>query len=283
MIVASVNAKKRLAAVGARERFGLWLERREVALVVVQEAWRAGGPVPPPPAGMQFLEGDAELAAWIRDGMGRVHVDRPDKWWQTVFLGDLAVHSVHLDPYRAARRIEQLQTLAERLPIGDNVVLGDFNLAPRSVDGVYGPSPSGFTSAGERCAFAEVLAAHHLTDATAGDPPEFTMSRRIRGSESSFRCDLALLPASWPTTSVVVAQETRAGPDAFTDHSGIILRVRPAADRSIGRAVGQANRARQRSARKGAMPADATPAASFKTAIGRRAPSAPGDRAHAAD
>ena len=78
MIVASVNAKKRLGAVGARERFGSWLERREVTLVVVQEAWRAGGPAPPPPPGMQFLEGDAELAAWIRDGIDRPRVDRPE-------------------------------------------------------------------------------------------------------------------------------------------------------------------------------------------------------------
>jgi hypothetical protein len=199
MVVASVNAKKRIGAVGARDRIGLWLQRREVTLLVVQEAWRAGGPAPAPPPGMRFLEGDAELAAWIRDGTGRLRVDRPAEWWQTVFVGDLAIHSVHLDPYRAATRVEQLQRLAECLPTGDNVVLGDFNLAPRLVDGIYGTSLSRFTSAGERRAFAEVLAVHGLADATAGDPPEFTLSRRIRGSESAFRCDLALVPASWPT------------------------------------------------------------------------------------
>lgn len=55
MIVASVNAKKRLGGVGVRERFGLWLERPEVTLVVVQEAWRAGGPIPPQPPRMRFL------------------------------------------------------------------------------------------------------------------------------------------------------------------------------------------------------------------------------------
>jgi hypothetical protein len=44
---------------------------------------------------------------------------------------DLAIHSVHLNPYSAARRVAQLQILAERLPIGYNVVLGGFNLAPR--------------------------------------------------------------------------------------------------------------------------------------------------------
>ena len=93
--------------------------------------------------------------------------------------------------------------------------------------------------------------------------------------DSSFRCDLALLPASWSTTSVVVAHETRAGPDAFTDHSGIILRVGPLADRPNGQAADRTNRARQRSALRGGTGTDPTAAASFKTAIARRGPSAP--------
>ena len=68
--------------------------------------------------GMQFLDGDAALAASSRDGIGRPRVDRPGEWWQTVFVDDLAIHSVHLNPYSAARRVAQLQILAERLPTG---------------------------------------------------------------------------------------------------------------------------------------------------------------------
>jgi hypothetical protein len=275
MIVASVNANKRLGAMGARERFGSWLEHREVTLVVVQEPWRAGAPAPPAPRGMRFLEGDGELAAWIREGTDRPRVDRPEAWWQRVLVGGLAIHSVYLDPSRATRRVQQLQILVGGLPTGDNVVLGDFNLAPRLVDGIYGTSPSRFTSAGERRAFAELLAAHRLADATASDPPEFTFSRQLRGSESSFRCDLALVPASRPTISAVAAHETRTGSHAFTDHSAIILRVEPVSDRPIGRAAGKPNRARRRSAPTGGLRAAPTAAASFKTAIARRAPSAP--------
>lgn len=48
-----------------------------------------------------------------------------------MLVDDLAIYSVHIDPYSAARRVAQLQILAERLPTGYNVVLGDFNLAPR--------------------------------------------------------------------------------------------------------------------------------------------------------
>jgi hypothetical protein len=275
MIVASVNAKKRLGTTAGRERFRAWLERWEVTLVVVQEGWRAGAPVPAPPPGMRFLGGDAELAVWIRGTTGWPRVERPAGWWQTVFMGELAIHSVHLDPYGVATRVEQLQILAERLPAGDNVVLGDFNLAPRPVDGIYGTSPSGFTAAGERRAFAELLAGRALADATAGDPPEFTLSRRIRGVDSAFRCDLALLPASWSTTRAVAAHETRAGPDAFTDHSGIIVRVGPVTDRPKDQAASKANQARQRSALRGGTGTDPTATASFKTAIARRGPSVP--------
>ena len=85
--------------------------------------------------------------------------------------GELAFHSVHLDPYGVTTRVEQFQILAERLPNGANVVLGDFNLAPRPVDGIYGASPSRFTSAGERRAFAELLAGRALADATAATHP----------------------------------------------------------------------------------------------------------------
>lgn len=275
MILASVNANKRLGTTAGRERFHAWLERREVALVVVQEGWRAGASVPAPPPGMRFLDGDAELAAWICGTAGWRRVERSATWWQTVLVGELAIHSVHLDPNRVATRIEQLQTLAERLPDDDNIVLGDFNLAPRPVDGIYGTSPSRFTSARERRAFAELLARRALTDATASDPPEFTLSRRIRGLDSSFRCDLALLPASRSTTTVVAAHDTRTGPDSFTDHSGIIVSVGPVADRPNGKAAGNANRARQPSALRSGTDTDPTAAASFKTAIARRRPSTP--------
>ena len=126
--VSNPSAKKRLGAVAARERFELWLERRDLTLVVGVARRRAW---PAPPSGMQFLDGDAALAASSRDGIGRPRVDRPGEWWQTVFVDDLAIDSVHLNPYSAARRVAQLQILAERLLTGYNVVLGDFNLAPR--------------------------------------------------------------------------------------------------------------------------------------------------------
>jgi hypothetical protein len=275
MIVASVNANKRLGAEAARVRFRSWLERRRVTIVVVQEAWRAGAPVPPRLPGMELLGGDHELAVWVRDAACRSGLERPAEWWQTVCARELVIHSVHLDPYSGAMRVEQLRTLTEQLPASPNLVLGDFNLAPRPVDGVYGTSVSEFTTARERHAFAELLEDRGLVDATAHDRPEFTLSRRIRGVDSSFRCDLALLPASLATHSVVADHKTRIGPHAFTDHSGIVVSVGHTANRPTDRSTGPSDRRRPRPPRAGGRRADPTIADSFKTAIARGGPSAP--------
>jgi hypothetical protein len=83
MIVASVNANKRLSAEAARARFGSWLEGRGVTLALVQEAWRVGAPVAPRLPGMKLLGGDHELAVWACEAGGRLVVERRAEWWQT--------------------------------------------------------------------------------------------------------------------------------------------------------------------------------------------------------
>jgi hypothetical protein len=275
MIVASLNAKKRLGAEGARARFRSWLERRGVTLVLVQEAWRVGAPAPPRLPGMKLLGGDHELAVWVREGAGRLVLERPAEWWQTVLADERLIHSLHLDPYSGAMRVEQLQTLAEQLPVGPNLVLGDFNLASRSVDGMYGTSVSEFTTTRERHALAELLEDRCLLDAMASDRPEFTVSRRVPGADSSFRCDLALLPASLATHKVVVDHETRLGPDAFTDRSGVVVSVGHTTKPPTCRSMEPSDGGRQRLSHAGGRRADPTIAESFKTAIARGGPSAP--------
>ena len=116
MIVGSINTKKRLGAVGARERFESWLKRREVTLVVVQEAWRAGGPGPPRRRGCRFWmemprsrRGAVTDRSTARRPPRRVVADCVGRWPRDPF-----------GPPRSLQRREagsaQLQILAERLP-----------------------------------------------------------------------------------------------------------------------------------------------------------------------
>ena len=66
---------------------------------------------------------------------------------------------------------------------GPTLIVGDFKLAPRLEDGVFGTSPSKFTGAGERKAFRALLTAGVLFDATCpakGKRPEFTFERLVK-------------------------------------------------------------------------------------------------------
>jgi endonuclease/exonuclease/phosphatase family metal-dependent hydrolase len=191
---------------------------------VVQECWAGARDTKVKLPGMTFVAGDAELAIWIRPGHVPPPTERPARWWQVTRLGEVAIHSVHLDPYASAGRVRQLRTLAADLAAdARNIILGDFNLAPRPSDGRFGDTLSGFTSASERGAFAELIHEHDLVDATASDEPVFTFSRLVGGVASSFRCDLALIPVSLSPSIVRVSCETRTGATAFTDHSGLVL------------------------------------------------------------
>jgi endonuclease/exonuclease/phosphatase family metal-dependent hydrolase len=224
VVVASVNANKRLGVPSASSPCQAWLDRHAVTLVVVQEGWRGARDKQAILPGMTFVAGDAELAIWIRPGHVLQRTDRPAHWWQMCHFGDVAIHSVHLDPYASAARVQQLRTLAADLdPDACNIVLGDFNLAPRPSDGRFGDSHSAFTSASERSEFAKLMHRHNLVDASASDEPVFTFSRLVGGVSSSFRCDLALIPASLSPSVVRVSSETRTGPTAFTDHSGLVV------------------------------------------------------------
>lgn len=274
MIVASVNANKRLGGDENTRRFRAWLRRHSIDMVLVQEAWRPTRLKPVPVPGMSFVDGDGELAVWTRGGVAPPRTERPASWWQVVRVGDTAIHSVHLDPYAATTRVQQLDTLAAGLRTGEqSLVVGDFNLAPRPVDGLFDGRPSGFTAREERDALVRLLKRHTLTDSTATETPVYTISRTIRGARSEFRCDLALVPASIPPAAVTVSSETRLGHTAFTDHAGLVVRLDEelVADFTVEAAPDQQSLFDLDTLDQSAPAATAA----YKTAMRRRAPSAP--------
>ncbi|MFF3358149.1 methyltransferase domain-containing protein [Streptomyces sp. NPDC002917] len=104
------------------------------------------------------------------------------------------------------------------------LVCGDFNLAPRPEDGLFGEETSTFTTEAERQALQQLTQVADLIDTTADEAPVFTFERIFNGKPSRFRCDLALLSDHLTaTTTVTVDASVRSGPKGFTDHSALLI------------------------------------------------------------
>ncbi|MEV7275577.1 endonuclease/exonuclease/phosphatase family protein [Streptomyces sp. NPDC093111] len=227
MLLASVNLNKRLGASGARANLAAWLREHGVKIVLAQEPFKPAERTPPTLGGYVFAGGDGHLAAWISEDLAPPAVTCPAPWVQRVELEWLAVLQVHLDAYAGASRAAQLAGLAAMATAEQGrplLVCGDFNLAPRPEDGLFGEETSTLTTEAERRALQQLTQAANLDDTTAGKVPVFTFERVFNGRPSRFRCDLALLSGHLTgTTTVTVDSSVRSGPAAFTDHSALLI------------------------------------------------------------
>jgi exonuclease III len=228
MRLLSVNGNKRLFLSRYHTAVLAWLGEIGADVVTVQEPWVNR------PAKWWNLQGYSLVGAsddvlvWAKANVAAT-VEQVADHRVTVNAGGYEIHAVHLDPYKSARRREQLTDL--RVSSGSTgkpvVIVGDFNLAPRAQDGRFGDGPSTATNAGERQAFDDLLDALALIDATAvnGSEPEFTFERLYEGQLFRGRCDLALLPVEFAPdwAQAFYDHQVRTGEDGFTDHSAIIV------------------------------------------------------------
>jgi SAM-dependent methyltransferase len=225
--LASINLNKRLGNPAARARLTLWLQQHRVDVLLAQESWK---PVNRPPidlAGFTPGGGDGNLFCWIAERFAAPPVSRPESFVQRLEMAWLVVCNTYLDCGSTTARASQLGRLRKVVtaePGRPTLACGDFNLAPRPVDGLSNGRPSTFNSATDRAPLAELLAEAGLVDATASDPPEFTIERQQSGGPSQFRCDLTLASDHLlPAVAVRYDHATRTGEHAFTDHSGILI------------------------------------------------------------
>lgn len=227
MLLASVNLNKRLGASGARSRMASWLREHRVKVVLAQEPFKPADRTPPVLPGFTFAGGDGHLAAWIGEELTAPAVSLPRPWVQRIELDWLVVLQIHLDAYAAASRASQLAELTELAAAEDGrplLICGDFNLAPRPADGLFGEEISTFTTDAERERLRQLMQTAGLVDTTAAEAPAFTFERVFAGKPSRFRCDLALLSDHLvPTTAVTADASVRSGPAAFTDHSAVLI------------------------------------------------------------
>ncbi|MCX4663723.1 methyltransferase domain-containing protein [Streptomyces uncialis] len=227
MLLASVNLNKRLGTSGARSGLATWLHAHGVEAVVAQEPFIPVDRTPPALDGFTFAGGDGHLAVWISEGLAPPPVSSPRQWVQRIELEWLVVLQVHLDAYASSSRAAQLAELAVLAAAEGGrplLVCGDFNLAPRPEDGLFGDKTSTFTSRAERVKLNQLTQGAYLVDTTAEEPPAFTIERVSSGKPSRFRCDLALLSDHLTaTTTVTPDAAVRSGPKAFTDHSALLI------------------------------------------------------------
>ncbi|MGI5441435.1 methyltransferase domain-containing protein [Streptomyces shenzhenensis] len=227
MLLASINLNKRLGATGARSNVAAWLRGHGVKIVLAQEPFKPAERTPPALAGFAFAGGDGHLAAWVSEDLASPTVSSPAPWVQRVELEWLVVLQVHLDAYGGASRAAQLAELAAMATAEMGrplLICGDFNLAPRPADGLFGEESSACTTEAERTALHQLMRVACLVDTTADEVPVFTFERVFNGKPSRFRCDLALLSDHLTATTTVTADAlVRSGPAAFTDHSALLI------------------------------------------------------------
>jgi len=277
MRIVSTNLNQRLGNAGVRLRFETWLAIQVPDLLVAQEPFKRGQPARPQIAGYRLIGTTPLVSCWIREHHGTAQVIEHSERWQEVRLSGLGIHNVYLSAHSSKDRCDLLLELADTVGRSGEecLVLGDFNLAPRLDDGLFGDKPSAFTKATERRALATLITAKRLVDSTCpapGSAPEFTLERTVNGQSSRFRCDLALLSACLrDSVSVAYDHSVRTAAGSFTDHSAIVVELKgmnfaPSGERNLSPPRVPARASESRPSPERASPA----AASHKTAIKRR-------------
>lgn len=229
MKIVSVNLNQRLGSEAARSRFLSWLAVERPDLVLAQEPFRPQAQNRPSLDGYRVIHATQHMACWVSESVAEPRVDAGSDRWQKMLLPGFVVHHLYLSPHSAKERRELLAAVAASASHGSHIFLGDFNLAPRPQDGLFDDRPSRFNSAAERQAFQDLLHVAGLVDATCAERDEeieFTLERTQLGKPLRFRCDLALVPKAYLNSCKIRFDHTvRVGPEAFTDHSAIILRL----------------------------------------------------------
>lgn len=168
------------------------------------------------------------MFAWVHSGLRPPKHKLLQPFWQRLEVGYLVVYNVYLDAYDQVTRAAQLDLLRKgALAEGDQptLVLGDFNIAPTPTEGLFDRYPSRFNSETDRVPLRELLDSSHLIDLGAtAHPLEWTIERERRGKRVQFRCDLALA-SDYLALDLKLNYDhsSRVGPDAFTDHSALLI------------------------------------------------------------
>lgn len=281
MRIVSANLNQRLGNPAARLRVEIWLGTKAPDLFFSQEPFKPSQLDRPDIAGYRLVSTSPLVSCWIAQQHACPMIIEHNERWHEIQYRGVSAHNVYLSPYSSAARRAMLDDLAgaisgsEATPV---VITGDFNLAPRLEDGLFGDRPSAFTKPSERRAFENLLGAADLVDATRPPPGrnlEFTFERVQQRCPTRFRCDLALISNHLAgSTAVAYDHSVRTMSDAFTDHSALIVDMEThGMEALVSDQVVAGTRAVERGVRRDAVGRAVTASGSHKTAIKRQSPS----------
>lgn len=237
--ILSINMNKRLASKKWYERFCKWTGRQSADMIVLQEPWPHTTNDPVNIEGYCFLGGNSNVCSYLSEKT-KHRIELPffhlnNDRWSTTAIGNLNVHDAYF-PCKSGKQgaIERVQLLNEISSVirdeegKTNIVFGDFNMSPRTVDGLYDGNTSKWTTGIERDAFNQLLTTNSLIDLGARDDSCFTYEKNARGKPLQYRCDLALVSracADEGLLSYTVLHEVRLSDDSFTDHSATLVKI----------------------------------------------------------
>lgn len=212
------------------DKFQRFLSQHMPSIVLVQEPCAHTQNADIAIDGYTFVEGNTNVSAyvsqaWSLAGVASLVSDR----WLTVDLGNTQLHNLYFPADSSAARSRFLETLiASTSADGDSqhIFCGDFNLAPRECDGLYGGEVSRFTSKKERRLLDEFCQKLGLVDLFVAHNRyiEFTYEKMNQGKLTQFRCDLCLVSRGLARKlSIETFHKTRSGEQAFTDHSALLV------------------------------------------------------------
>lgn len=234
MIIASLNCNKRLGNPKALALIHEWLCINHVDLFLAQEPWSNTRVSPVNLPSYSPLGGNSKVFTWIKNGQAINSPQLIESYWQLLYLDYLVIHNVYLDAYQQITRGDQLAKIKEGLgKVGGRpqIIVGDFNLAPKPEDGLSGERPSKFNGPEDRNRLDDLIKNEGLVDTTCRDVTggqEFSISRIIKKTQIRFRCDLCLVSDylfATEAVSVKYDHSVRNPVSGFSDHSALILNL----------------------------------------------------------
>ena len=236
-LIVSLNLNKGLPTPRRRVFFQQWLADKRPDVVLAQEPWVHSHETPLELEGFARLGGNSQVFGWINEEVEEPECEQLEPYVQRVHLSYVTLYNVYLSPYGRAERGKQLHALLvllERDSDRPTLVLGDFNLAPRDVDGMLGSRISHFNGDEDRVPFYELMRVAHLVDATSSSR-EYSIVRSRGHQQSRFRCDLCLVSDYYVSSvSVKYDHASRSGDTRFTDHSALLAEVPVSLEPTLG-------------------------------------------------